>query len=154
VAAVAAAAVAFTVIFPRLNKPGSSGSMSPPRLPALAADINGDGRVDILDAYVVARTLADRSRKTSLPAAWDLNHDGVVDQKDVDWIAKAAVQVGNRATAAGDSRPADSAAVFELAQDLKSLNANAPPSEAPITTALGPAAIDPHSDPAKGAAAP
>jgi hypothetical protein len=62
---------------------------APPRL-AQIGDVNRDGRVDILDALVVARALADGGK---LDASWDMNHDGVVDQKDVDWIAATAVNV-------------------------------------------------------------
>jgi hypothetical protein len=54
-----------------------------------AADINHDGRVDILDAYILAQKI---SRHEPLDPAWDLNGDGVVDQKDVDLIAGIAVQ--------------------------------------------------------------
>ena len=54
-----------------------------------AADINHDGRVDIVDAYILAQKI---SRHEPLDPAWDLNGDGVVDQKDVDLIAGIAVQ--------------------------------------------------------------
>ncbi len=55
---------------------------------ALVGDVNGDGKVDILDAYLVARAIATHA---SLNPAWDVNRDGVVDQKDVDWIANTSV---------------------------------------------------------------
>ena len=115
-AAAAAAVAAVLLITIRPHTPTAA-----PRA-VLAGDINGDGRVDILDAYIVARTLADKSRTAPLPAAWDVNHDGVIDQKDVDWIANAAVRVG-MPVAAGDSKLARSADVFELADNLKSLDA-------------------------------
>lgn len=54
-----------------------------------AADINHDGRVNILDAYVLAQKIKNHE---PLDPAWDLNGDGVVDQKDVDLIAGMAVQ--------------------------------------------------------------
>jgi len=57
---------------------------------AQIGDVNHDGRVDILDAYVVAKAISIGGK---LDQAWDVNHDGVVDQKDVDWIAAAAVNV-------------------------------------------------------------
>src|SRR5665213_1192970 len=53
-------------------------------------DVNHDGKINILDAYIVAKRLA--SGGTPDPA-WDVNGDGVVDQKDVDWIAQAAVRM-------------------------------------------------------------
>lgn len=60
------------------------------RLPLTqAADVNHDGRVDILDAYVLARKIA---RHETLDPMWDLNGDGAIDQKDVDLIAGLAVQ--------------------------------------------------------------
>lgn len=65
------------------------------RLPATislaAEDINGDGKVDILDAFALARSLQSRSGAAQ---TWDVNGDGVVDDRDVDLIAHAAVAVG------------------------------------------------------------
>jgi hypothetical protein len=55
---------------------------------AQAGDVNHDSKVNILDAYIVARHIA---RHESLDAAWDINGDGVVDQKDVDLIAAMSV---------------------------------------------------------------
>ena len=54
-----------------------------------AADINHDGRVDILDAFILAQKI---NRHEPLDPTWDLNGDGVIDQKDVDLIAGIAVQ--------------------------------------------------------------
>lgn len=64
---------------------------------AQAGDVNHDGRVDILDAYVVAKAISTGGK---LEPSWDVNHDGVVDQKDVDWIAAAAVNVTGNPTGA------------------------------------------------------
>ena len=89
--------------------------------PSLPGDVNGDGRVDILDAFVVARALADKSRTTPLPAAWDVNHDGVIDQKDVDWIANAAVRVSG--TVSATARGSDD--VVQLATQLRALRPRA-----------------------------
>ena len=88
----AAAAASAAAIFLFLHHPEQK--------PALAGDVNGDGRVDILDAYLVAHTLANAKAGQTLPATWDVNHDGVVDEKDVQWIANAAVHV-NAAQARG-----------------------------------------------------
>lgn len=147
-AAVAAAAAAVLLVTLRPATPSGTPHA------ALAGDINGDNRVDVLDAYLVARTLADKTRPVSLPAAWDVNHDGVVDQKDVDWIAAAAVRVGNVPVAAGDSRLLKSAEVFELAQDLKSLEASANRSPAVLhRSAEAPAPLAFEANTGKGAAA-
>ncbi|HWE95210.1 MAG TPA: dockerin type I domain-containing protein [Tepidisphaeraceae bacterium] len=53
-------------------------------------DIDGNGRVDILDAYLLAKRLGAGVKPDR---AWDVNGDGVVDQKDVDWIANRAVRI-------------------------------------------------------------
>lgn len=88
------AAAAVLVIAVRLFLPGLHPAVAPPQQRpqlAQAADINHDGRVDILDAYIVARHIA---RHEPLDPAWDINGDGVVDQIDVDLIAHMAVQTG------------------------------------------------------------
>jgi hypothetical protein len=51
-------------------------------------DLNHDGRVDILDAFQLAREL----RAGKKPAV-DLNGDGVVDERDADVIATRAVSL-------------------------------------------------------------
>ena len=58
--------------------------------PLQAVDIDRNGRVDILDAFKLARhiELAGRTEKE-----WDINNDGLVDQKDVDVVALAAVHL-------------------------------------------------------------
>lgn len=61
---------------------------------ARVGDVDGNGRVDILDAYVVARAI---TRHQPLDPAWDVNGDGVVDRKDVDLIARRAVHVSEGA---------------------------------------------------------
>jgi predicted anti-sigma-YlaC factor YlaD len=58
--------------------------------PNVAADIDGDGRVDIVDAFVLAKNL---QTKSPLKPQWDLNSDGRIDQSDVDLIAQRAVAV-------------------------------------------------------------
>ena len=53
-------------------------------------DVNHDGRVDILDAFALARQLkAGGAPNLQL----DLNHDGVVDERDVATLASRAVQL-------------------------------------------------------------
>jgi hypothetical protein len=53
-------------------------------------DLNHDGKVDILDSFALAREL-----KTGkpLPATYDINGDGVVDERDIALIAAHAVQL-------------------------------------------------------------
>jgi len=53
-------------------------------------DLNRDGQVDILDSFALAREL--KSGK-SLPAIFDVNGDGVVDERDVALIAAHAVEL-------------------------------------------------------------
>lgn len=69
---------------------------------ALAGDVNGDGRVDILDALVLARDVRVVAANGQAPAArrprpsfekYDLNHDGTIDERDVDLIAVQAVRL-------------------------------------------------------------
>jgi hypothetical protein len=55
-----------------------------------AEDLNRDGKIDILDAYLMARSLA---AKEAMAGEWDFNHDGMVDGRDVDVIALAAVKL-------------------------------------------------------------
>jgi hypothetical protein len=85
------AAAAVLMIAVRVFVPAFRSSAPPSQRPQLAqaADINRDGRVDILDAFIVARHI---SRGEALDPAWDINGDGVVDQKDVDLIAHLAVR--------------------------------------------------------------
>jgi hypothetical protein len=47
-------------------------------------DLDGSGRVDIVDAYLLASGLKDG----------DVNGDGLVDQKDVEALAREAVTIG------------------------------------------------------------
>jgi len=54
-------------------------------------DIDGNGRVDILDAYVMARGLANEG--TPPNPAWDINADGTIDQRDIDAVAQSAVRL-------------------------------------------------------------
>ncbi len=87
-----AAAAAVIILAFSLNltqRPGSSTSQST-LVEAQAIDIDRNGRVDILDAFKLARHIesADRTDKK-----WDINEDGVVNRKDVDLVALAAVRL-------------------------------------------------------------
>ncbi len=68
----------------------ASAPAAPPANVRLAAeDIDRNGVVNVLDAFTVARGI--KSHHTD--PLWDVNHDGVVDQQDVDLIARTAVRV-------------------------------------------------------------
>ena len=66
----------------------------------LAADLDGNGKVDIRDAYALHRDLRKKGRGESAPLASnqasDLNRDGRIDRADVALIAKAAVLLGDK----------------------------------------------------------
>jgi hypothetical protein len=83
-AAAAGLALAFWLI------PWSGPPTGPGPAVAHHKDLNADGRVDILDAFLLARAL-DRD-KPLLPE-WDVNGDGVIDHRDADAIAAAAVRL-------------------------------------------------------------
>lgn len=55
-----------------------------------ANDVNRDGRLDILDAFQLAKLVEASS---AIDKKWDLNRDGIVDRKDVDVAAQAAVSL-------------------------------------------------------------
>ncbi|RAP74152.1 S8 family serine peptidase [Paenibacillus montanisoli] len=62
----------------------------------LAGDVNGDHRIDILDAQRVAAQAYKRS-DTNFPAE-DLNQDGLVDEKDMAFIVKNFLKADFEAT--------------------------------------------------------
>ena len=57
------------------------------------ADIDGSGRVDILDAFALARHL---EHVQSVETNWDVNQDGRLDRADVNAVAMAAVRLPGR----------------------------------------------------------
>ncbi|HEY7118685.1 MAG TPA: dockerin type I domain-containing protein [Tepidisphaeraceae bacterium] len=81
-AATGLAAVLALVVF--LHRP-----LHPSR-PIARGDINADGQLNMVDALALARRLAAHDR---LDSKWDINGDGVIDQKDVDAIANASVSL-------------------------------------------------------------
>jgi len=58
--------------------------------PLVREDIDGNGQVDILDAFALARKLQQGAVSA---AVLDVNGDGVIDQRDIDWIAARAVKL-------------------------------------------------------------
>ena len=86
-AAAAAAAIGLTV---HLAVPHvSTGPKAATVARIVEGDANGDGRLDIVDALVVARAV----QGGTATAAMDVNRDGQVDRQDADWIGRCAVQV-------------------------------------------------------------
>lgn len=81
-----AAAVAIVFILPAFL----SHAPSPSQAPTLSGDIDGNGRIDILDAFALARHI-ERKEKTA--AGWDVNADGRIDRRDVDAVARIAVRL-------------------------------------------------------------
>ena len=85
-AAAAAIVVLLLVTLPQLlRKPGALPVVG------LAGDLNRNGQVDILDAFALARQL---KAGTHPGADWDVNGDGVVDERDVAALAARAVSLG------------------------------------------------------------
>lgn len=71
-------------------------TVSPPvSRAALAGDLDADGRVDIVDAMVLAAGIA---RHDTGPAVRDINGDGVIDGSDVDALALLAVRLDGGGT--------------------------------------------------------
>ena len=89
VPATAAAAIAIACLWwahPRAAPPVAPS----PRLSQAETDIDGNGRVDILDAFTLARHIEARQ---PTEAMWDFNSDGLIDRRDVDTVAMAAVRL-------------------------------------------------------------
>lgn len=89
--AVSAGAAAAVIVFAFVHDFDKNGAM--PALDTAVAfkeDIDRNGRVDILDAFVMARRLKSAG---AVDLQWDINGDGVVDDKDVDVVAARAVRI-------------------------------------------------------------
>lgn len=84
-AAVAAAAALAIALVPVARQ-----ALWPEPVAAVREDIDRNGRVDILDAFTLARHLVG---ERDVKPEWDLNEDGVVDDVDVDTVAHAAVRL-------------------------------------------------------------
>lgn len=57
------------------------------------ADIDRNGRVDILDAFKLARHIESGYAADPGAPTWDINGDGLVNREDVDKVAFAAVRL-------------------------------------------------------------
>ena len=85
-------ALLWSVLYEPRPRPASSNPIAV--VGQFSADLDGNGRVDIFDAFLVARALRDGQTKSD----WDVNRDGVVDSRDVVLLSRLAVQL-NRGTA-------------------------------------------------------
>jgi hypothetical protein len=74
---------------------GPHPGLLPTRGVAAREDLNGDGRVDILDAFALARWIEVPGHEMS---EWDVNGDGAVDRGDVDAVAMKAVSLDGGVT--------------------------------------------------------
>ena len=94
--AAAAAVIIFAFSLNLTQKPGPTTNQSL-LVEARAVDIDRNGRVDILDAFKLARHIesAERTEKK-----WDINGDGLVNSDDVDMVASAAVRLPTQKTRA------------------------------------------------------
>ena len=72
-------------------------AIGPPAMQSIKGDIDASGRLDIVDAMTLARHL--RAGDTPNPA-WDVDADAKVDQRDVDALAAAAVNLKQQGLAA------------------------------------------------------
>ncbi|MHC4509588.1 MAG: dockerin type I domain-containing protein [Planctomycetota bacterium] len=86
----AAAAVVILAFSLDLTKEPGPAMDQPALTKAQAVDIDGNGRVDILDAFTLARRIESAG---STEEHWDINGDGLVDVEDVDMVAFAAVRL-------------------------------------------------------------
>ena len=90
-AGAASAVAAVIIIMVILSFPGPDTMMRSDSSPIFAkADIDGNGRTDILDAFTLARHI-ERTDKPN--KKWDFNNDGIIDRKDTDIVAFAAVRL-------------------------------------------------------------
>jgi hypothetical protein len=93
----AAAAVIIFAFSLDLTKKPEKLTVSSVVAEARAIDIDRNGRVDILDAFKLARQIESASRaETNLSLrkrGWDMNGDGLVNRNDVDLVASAAVRL-------------------------------------------------------------
>jgi hypothetical protein len=87
--AAAAAVIIFAFSLNLTQKPGPTTTSSF-IVEARAVDIDENGRVDILDAFKLARYVEASGRTVK---EWDINGDGLVDRNDVDLVALAAVRL-------------------------------------------------------------
>lgn len=89
IGSIAAAAAVILIAIKTTHREQRMAS-SPSAAVASAEDVNRDGKLDILDAYFMARKVADNQ---PLAKEWDFNNDGAIDNRDVDVVAFSAVKI-------------------------------------------------------------
>ncbi|MCB9852316.1 MAG: hypothetical protein H6819_04410 [Phycisphaerales bacterium] len=97
IATAAAIVFAFQFVLQQMATPDRREmrtAVAPPAAITQREDIDGNGRIDILDAFVLAKRVDAQSQ---LNPSWDFNADGRVDRKDVDSVAQVAVQLNGGA---------------------------------------------------------
>lgn len=94
--AAAAAVIIFAFSLNLTQKPGPTTNQSL-LVEARAVDIDRNGRVDILDAFKLARYIESAEL---IEKEWDINGDGLVNSNDVDMVASAAVRLPTQKTRA------------------------------------------------------
>ena len=87
-AAATAAAVIVLVVNLRLERVATTPVATTGHR-SVSGDIDGNGRVDILDAFALSRKIESHSAAPSD----DFNRDGAIDRKDVDAVAGIAVRL-------------------------------------------------------------
>ena len=95
-ASAAAAAIVIAVVAYRGRGPAGSGPVAATQgaVSAVPGDMDGSGRVDILDALVLAKKV--QANPAGAPGSReDVNGDGELDRRDVDRVAEIAVSVGD-----------------------------------------------------------
>ena len=73
---------------PAQNISVATGSQASSSQDDLRSDVDLNGRVDILDAFAMARQFRDGSKEPR-----DFNHDGRFDELDIDLVAREAVKL-------------------------------------------------------------
>jgi len=88
----AAAAAVLLALSTMLRQERMRAESVPARRPrsVVREDVDGNGRVDILDAFALARHIKARGKRRH---EWDVNGDGDVNEADVDVVAMAAVSL-------------------------------------------------------------
>lgn len=84
------AAAAAIILFVYISKVPQSEVAQTEALVSVSTDFDDNGRVDILDAFKLAKLIQS---ETSVDKKWDINGDGLVNESDVDDIALVAVSL-------------------------------------------------------------